>query len=135
LCVTVELDLLCTQPERPEVGLSLLTVETVVKMGGVGGFWVCVTAELACTQTERYQRGVAPSLLTAVETEVNGDSKSKNERGPSLVGSLGSSYQYKGILSYLGCSMVSPEEIIFFLTLHYFNLCVTPSPSNLGRQS
>ncbi len=34
------------------------------------------------------------SLLT-VETEVNGDSKSTIERGPSLVGSLGSSCRYK----------------------------------------
>ncbi len=35
---------------------------------------------------ERLERGV-PWL--AVETEVNGDTKRTNERGPSLVGSLG----------------------------------------------
>jgi hypothetical protein len=43
--------------------------------------------------------------LLSVENEVNGDSKSTNERGPSLVGSpLGSSCRYKRLLSYLGCS-------------------------------
>jgi hypothetical protein len=35
----------------------------------------------------RYFHQVA--LLETVETEVNGDSKSSNERAPSLVGSLG----------------------------------------------
>ncbi len=39
-----------------------------------------------------------------IETEANGDSKSTNERGPSLVGSLGSSCRYKRFLSYRGCS-------------------------------
>ncbi len=33
-----------------------------------------------------------------VETKVNGDSESTNERGPSLVGSLGMSCRYKKIL-------------------------------------
>jgi hypothetical protein len=33
--------------------------------------------------------------LLTVETEVNGDSKSANERGPSLVGLLGLSCRYK----------------------------------------
>jgi hypothetical protein len=33
--------------------------------------------------------------LLSVETEVNGDSKSTNERGPSLVGLLGFSCRYK----------------------------------------
>jgi hypothetical protein len=37
-------------------------------------------------KTERIERG--GPVLTA-ETDVNGDSKSTNERGPSLVGSLG----------------------------------------------
>ncbi len=43
-------------------------------------------------------------LLTAVETEVNGDTKSTNESGPFLVGSLGLSCRYKRFLFYLGCS-------------------------------
>jgi hypothetical protein len=44
--------------------------------------------------------------LPTVETEANGDSKSrKNERCPSpLVGSLGSSCRFKRLLSCLGCS-------------------------------
>ncbi len=33
--------------------------------------------------------------LPTVETEVNGDSKRTNDRGPSLVGSLGLSCRYK----------------------------------------
>jgi hypothetical protein len=37
--------------------------------------------------------------LLAVETDVNGDSKSANERGPSLVGSMGSSCQYTRFFS------------------------------------
>jgi hypothetical protein len=43
------------------------------------------------------------TLLT-VETEVIGKSKNTNERGPSLVGSLGLSGWCKRILSCLGCS-------------------------------
>jgi hypothetical protein len=41
--------------------------------------------------------------MLAVETEVNGDSKSINERGPSLVGSLvGIDVRCKGFLFCLG---------------------------------
>ena len=43
------------------------------------------------------------SLLT-IETEVNGDSMSTNDRGPSLVGALGLSCRYKRFLFCLGCS-------------------------------
>jgi hypothetical protein len=43
-----------------------------------------------------YQREGWP-LLT-VETEVNGDAESTNERGPSLVGSLSLSCRYKRFL-------------------------------------
>jgi hypothetical protein len=60
-------------------------------------------------------RGVA--LLT-VETEENGDSKSTNERGPSLVDSLGSSCRYTRFLSCLA-AVVGPVENIFFLTIHH----------------
>jgi hypothetical protein len=65
---------------------------------------------------ERLGRGVP--LLT-VETEVNGDSKSTNERGPSLVDPLSLSCQYKifcSALTALGCPVLN----IFFLTVHYF---------------
>jgi hypothetical protein len=42
-------------------------------------------------------------LLTD-RTEANGDSKSTKERGPSLVGLLGSLCRYKRFLCSLGCS-------------------------------
>ncbi len=45
----------------------------------------------SCVLTRETREGLP--LLT-VETEINGDSKSTNERGPSLVGSLGLSCGY-----------------------------------------
>jgi hypothetical protein len=54
-----------------------------------------------------------PTLLLTVETEVNGDSKSTNERGSSLVGSLGFSCRYKRFLFLLGCYS-GPVQNIFF---------------------
>jgi hypothetical protein len=51
--------------------------------------------------------------LVTVEIEANGDSKSTNDRGPSLVGSLDSSCWYNRFLSGLGCSS-QPS------TKHYF---------------
>ncbi len=39
--------------------------------------------------------------LLTVETEANGDSRSTYQRGPSLVGSLGSSYRQKILFSWL----------------------------------
>ncbi len=65
-------------------------------------------------------------LLTD-ETEVNGDSKSTNERGPSLVGSLGLSCQYKILFSCLGCSS-RPSTKYFFLAVYYFNSFVPIDP-------
>ncbi len=67
--------------------------------------------------------------LLTVETEVNGDSKSTNERGPSLVGS---SYRAETIdfcsaLAYL----VSP---IFFISPSTISVPLSPSPNKLGRQ-
>jgi hypothetical protein len=56
-----------------------------------------------------------------VETEVNGDSKRTNERGPSLVGSLGLSWQYKRFLFCLGCSSRSSTKYFFPHRIHYFN--------------
>ncbi len=58
--------------------------------------------------------------LLTVEAEMNGDLKSTNERGPSLVGSLGLCCRYKRFLSCLGCS-IRPRTKYFFLTIHYFN--------------
>jgi hypothetical protein len=83
---------------------------------------------------ERLERGAhcAWPLLT-VETEVNGDSKSTNERGPSLVGSLALSCQYNR--SALA-ALVGPVRNIFFLTAHYFNSFVPHQPASwAGRRT
>ncbi len=64
-----------------------------------------------------YRKGL--SLLT-VETDLNVDSKSANERGPFLVGSLGLSCLYKRFLFCLGCSS-RPSTKYFFLTVRFLN--------------
>ncbi len=69
--------------------------------------------------------------LLIVETEANGDSKSSNERGPSMVGSLGSSCLYKRFCPALA-ALVGPVENIFFGTLHYFNSFV-PIAQHAGQ--
>ncbi len=51
--------------------------------------------------------------LLTVETEVNGDSWSIYERGPSLVGSLGLSFRYKRFLFCLGSSSRPSTKHIF----------------------
>ncbi len=56
--------------------------------------------------------------LLTVETEVNGDSKNTNKRGPSLVGLLGLSCRSKKFLFYRGCSSW-PSIKFFFLTVHF----------------
>jgi hypothetical protein len=58
-------------------------------------------------------------LLTA-ETEVNGDSKGTNERGPTLVGSLGLSCRYKIFLFSLDCSSCPSTNIFPQPTLFQF---------------
>jgi hypothetical protein len=61
--------------------------------------------------------------LLTVETEVNGDSKSTNERVLFLVSSLGLSCKYKRYLSCLGCSCRPSTEHFFFFPytiLHLF---------------
>ncbi len=59
--------------------------------------------------------------LLTVETEANGDSWSTNERGPSLVGSLALSCQYKRFLSYLGLSCPKQAVVPGRLSL---NMCL-----------
>ncbi len=62
--------------------------------------------------------------LLAVETEVNRDSKSTNERDLSLVGSFCLSWrcQYKRFLFSLRfAALVCPVQNIIFLTIHYFS--------------
>ncbi len=57
--------------------------------------------------------------LPTVETEENGDSKSTNERDPSLVGSLDLPDLYERFCSALA-ALVGPVQNIFFFTVHYF---------------
>jgi hypothetical protein len=50
--------------------------------------------------------------LLTVETEVNGDSKRTNERGPSLVGSLASSCRYSRFCPALAALVSLVQNII-----------------------
>jgi hypothetical protein len=80
---------------------------------------------IASFDTVKYRKTREGWSLLSVETEANGTLTS-NERGPSLVGSLGSSCRDNGFLSFLGCS--SHRTLIHFISPH--------SPTrNLGRQS
>jgi hypothetical protein len=63
-----------------------------------------------CSEIRETRKGWP--MLT-VETEVNGDSKSTNERGPSLVGS----FNFCSALA----ALVGPVQNILFLAIHYFN--------------
>jgi hypothetical protein len=84
---------------------------------------------LGCSKKTRDTREGWP-LLT-IETEVNGDSKTTNERGPSLVGLLGLSCRYKKFFSVLAAlvRLVGRKENIFFLAGHYFNAFVPIAPA------
>ncbi len=73
-----------------------------------------------------------PLLLTA-DSEANGDSRSTYERGPSLVGLLGSMCRYKRFMSCLGCSS-RPSTKYFFINVRY-SLHLYPSLSKLDMQS
>jgi hypothetical protein len=76
--------------------------------------------------------------LLTVETEVNGDSKSTNERSPSLVGSMGLSCRYKPFLFCLGCSG-QPSTKYFFPGTLFQLLCAVAQQAGqaavLGRLS
>ncbi len=61
-----------------------------------------------------------------IETEVNGGSKSTNERGPFLVGSLGLSCHAEIFV----LSQASTKY--FFLTVHFFN-CFVPIAQQAGQ--
>jgi hypothetical protein len=67
-----------------------------------------------------------------VKTEVNGDSKRTNEKGPSLVGSLGLScvsIRYKRF-----CSALVQYKILFSSLYTILVIPLSPSPSKLDRQ-
>ncbi len=81
---------------------------------------------------ERLERG---GPLLTVETEVNGVSKSTNEKGPSLVGLLDSSCVPVQQIFALPWLLQSAQYKILFSSPHTFSLYQTPSPRNLGRQA
>jgi hypothetical protein len=71
-----------------------------------------------------------------VETEVNGDSKSTNERGPSLDGSLGLSCWYMSLLFSLLFALVGPiQKICFPRRTLYQLLCPHPPASWAGSRA
>ncbi len=66
--------------------------------------------------------------------------KSTNERGPSLVGSMGSLCQGTRDLCSALAALIGPVQFFFFLTLHYFNSSIpiaqqARQASVLGRLS
>ncbi len=80
--------------------------------------WLCrhtIILNVVYTEETRETREGWPRL--SFETEVNGDSKSTNERGLSLVGSLGLSSRYNRFLFCLGCSS-RPRTKYFFSCPH-----------------
>ncbi len=66
--------------------------------------------------------------LLTVEIELNGDSKSTNERSHSLLGSLGLSCRYKRFLFCLGCS----SRPIFFSS-YTISIRLFPIAQQAGR--
>ncbi len=72
--------------------------------------------------------------LLTVATEVNGDSNSTNERGPSLVGSLGRSAGNRDFYPALA-ALVSPVQEKFS-SPYTISIYVSPSHSHLaGRRA
>jgi hypothetical protein len=72
-------------------------------------------------------------FLLSVETEMNGRSKSTNEKGLSWLFRWTRRTGTRDFYPALA-ALVSPAQTSFFLTVYYFNF-VSPSPSNLGRKS
>ncbi len=91
--------------------------------------YILTHTQLASERPERE----ASAPLTAV-SQVNGDSKSSNERGPFLVGSLGFSCRCKRFYPGLAALLILIKKC---LTAHFFILFVptTHYLANLGRHS
>ncbi len=95
--------------------------------GSAGTF--CSAVVISCllyecvyfTETRGGERGMA--------NVANGDTKSTNEIGPSLVGSLGLSCWYKRFLFWLDCSC-RPSTKYFFLTVHSFHFICPRRPES-----
>jgi hypothetical protein len=84
-------------------------------------FFLVPRCKLAKFWTSEPERASEGWLLLNVENEASGDSWSINERGPSLVGSLGSSCWYNRFLSCLGCSGQASTKYYFpHRTLFHF---------------
>jgi hypothetical protein len=75
--------------------------------------------------------------LQTFETGVNGDSKSTNERDPSLVHWLVHWALHAGTRDFYPAltALVSPVQNIFFPHRTLFQVHLSPSPGKLGRQS
>jgi hypothetical protein len=106
-----------TQPERMPT-LFLFSLSLFLCLSSL-----CVAGKVLLRETREWP------LLT-VETEVNRDSKSTNERGPFFVGSLGLPCQYKRILFCLGCSGRPSTKSFPHHTP--FQVRCPPSPGKLG---
>ncbi len=71
--------------------------------------------------------------MASAEAEVNGVSKSTNERGPSLGGSMACRMhvvQVQVIFFSALAALVGPVQNIFLLTVHYFNSFVLLAQQN-----
>ncbi len=117
-------------------------------MVGLMVTWALITVSIMCSSSERklsankkhsvkcvmirdyYREARKGWPLLTVETEVNRDSKRTNDRGPSLVGSLVSSFRYNRFLSCLCCPS-QPSTKIISLAVHFSSLL----ESLLGRRS
>ncbi len=88
--------------------------------------WRSSTIKLPARETREGWRRLT------VETELNGDSKSTNERGSSLVGSLGLSCRKRDFCPALA-SLVDPVQNVFSSPLT-ISMPLSPSPSKLGKQ-
>ncbi len=70
--------------------------------------------------------------LLTVETKVNGDSKSTNERGPSLVSSLGMSCRYKRFCFALTALVGQIQHV--FSPPYTISIPLSQSLTKLGKQ-
>ncbi len=101
-----------------------------LRLGGGGG------GEYGEVESRETREGW-PQLT--INTEAKGDSKSSNERGPSLVSSSGLSCRYQRFSFCFGCSSRPSTKNIFFLAILFQFLCPHRSASwqavVLGRLS
>jgi hypothetical protein len=90
------------------------------------------TANTTITATFPWETREWRPLLT-LETEMNGDSKVTNDRGPSLEGSLGTSFRYKRLLCCLGCSGQASTK--YFFPVHILFQFMYPHCPSTGSRA